>query len=405
MNRQTDTGSNLLTRYARASARLLIGLSLLLWSCATSPEPTETAGAADAAAAGSKPAPKRKKTPAPPKRVAMTPEMDEKLAGLLFALLEREARIQRLEKKLDEAIQETVRSKAKLTSQESRAEAAANLAEAEVALKTLKTSYKGLDKRPDYAHVAQLIAASAEELKKENYGGSLYLTNQVKTLLRELQDRVESEQQEKSAGSAGGAAGSSEFDAKSARLQALLSERDAQIQTLHRKLDDTIQETVRTKSKLRSQDSKAEAASELAEGEGALKELKGSAAGLDRHPDFDQAATLVTMSAAELKKENYSGSLYLTAQAKAIVKDLQEKSQDRERQSLLEGETLFALPLSVKLAVSGKARQEPAAESAVAWSVERGESLVAVSHKGPWLRARGEGDRRGWIFYNLLAGP
>lgn len=408
MNRPTDTGSSRLARHARASALCLIGLSLLLWSCATpSPESASTASPEDASADSPRKAPpKRKKAPAPPKRVVMTPEMDEKLAGLLFALLEREAQIQHLQKTLDEAIQETVRSKAKLTSQESRAEAAANLAEAEVALKTLKTSFKGLDKDPDYAHVAQLIAASAEELKKENYGGSLYLTNQVKALIRELQDRMESEQQEKStAASAGGAAASSEFDTKYARLQALLAERDAQVQTLNRKIDDSIHEAVRTKSKLRSQDSKAEAASDLAEGEGALKAFKGSIPEVEQQPDFARATVLVTMSAAELKKENYSGSLYLTAQAKAILKDLKEKSKEREDLSRLDGETLFAQPLPIKIAVSGKARKEPAPEAAVAWSVERGASLVALSHKGPWLRVEGDGDRRGWVFYSLIAGP
>ncbi|MEK7293881.1 MAG: hypothetical protein AAB049_02780, partial [Nitrospirota bacterium] len=197
------------------SACALIGLSLLLSSCTTTPSP-DAGRVASPRPAGSPPSEsKRKKAPAPPKRPVMTPEMDERLAEPLLSLLEREAQIQQLDKKLDEAIQETVRSKAKLTGQESRAEAASNLAEAEVALNTLKGSIKGLEKRPDYIHLALLMKTSTEELKKENYGGSLFLTNQIKAQMRELQDRVESEQHEKSGATpASRSSASSEFDTK-----------------------------------------------------------------------------------------------------------------------------------------------------------------------------------------------
>ena len=384
------------------SACALFVVCLLLWSCATPPPPPGPVSVASPAP----PEPKRKKAPAPPKRLVMTPEMDERLANPLLSLLEREAQIQNLEKKLDDAIQETVRSKAKLASQESRAEAASNLAEAEVGLKTLKDSIKGLDKRPDYAYVAQLMKTSAEELKKENYGGSLYLTNQIKAQLRDLQDRVESEQQEKSgATSANRSSASSEFDAKLARLQALLSEKDVQVETLHRKLDDTIQEAVRTKSKLRSQESKADAASSFAEAETAMKTLKESMPGADTRSEIIQANVLMKMGADELKKENYSGTLYVTNQVKAILKDIQDTAQGREKIAPEDGEVLFALPLALKIAASGKVREHPAADSAVAWSVERDASPIALSYKGPWIRVKGEGDRSGWMFYNLLASP
>jgi len=394
------------TRHGRAVACSFIGLSLLLSACAAPPPPPEPVPVASPVPADPPPEPKRKKAPTPPKRLVMTPEMDERLAKPLLSLLEREAQIQNLDKTLDEAIQETVRSKAKLASQESRAEAATNLAEAEVALKTLKNSIKGLEKRPDYMHLDQLMKTSAEELIKENYGGSLYLTNQIKTQLRELQDRVENEQQEKSDSVAASKSSvSSEFDVKLARLQTLLSEKDAQAQKLHRKLDDTIQETVRTKSKLRSQENKAEAVSNFAEAETALKTLTDSLSGSDKRPEIARANTLMKMSAEEIKKENYSGTLYATNQVKAMVKDVQDTAQGRDKLTPMGGEVLFALPLPLKIAASGKVRERPAADAAVAWSVERGASPTALSYKGPWIRVKGEGDRSGWMFYNLIASP
>lgn len=335
----------------------------------------------------------------------LTPELEEKLARLQLALLERDAQIQNLRMKLDEAIQETVRSKAKLVGQESRAEAASNLAEAEVALKTLKSLGKGVDKRPEYARAVMMMKMSTDELIKENYGGSLYATRQVKAQIRDLQDVLESEQLGKSdTVPAGAPASASEFDARLARLQAMLAEKDAQVQNLDKKLSETIQEAVRTKAKLRGQENKADAASNLAEAEAALKTLKDSPEGSEKRPEVAQAHALMAMSADELNKENYSGSLYLTNQVKSLLKDLQEKAQGREQLSLSDGEMLFALPLPLKSLAGGKVREHPAADAAVAWSVDRGAPLTAYSHKGPWVHVKGEGDQWGWIFYNLVTG-
>jgi hypothetical protein len=388
----------------------LIGASLLLWSCATTPEPPPVESSSQkppqALAEPPKPEPKRRKAPAPAKRAVLTPEMEEKLAQAQLALLERDAQIQHLRQQLDEAIQETVRSKAKLVSQESRAEAASNLAEAEVALKTLKRLGKDVEKRPEYARAAAMMKLSTDELMKENYGGSLFATNQVKAQIRDLQDELENDQPGKpETASTGKPAAGSEFEARPARLQAQLDEKDAQVQSLSRKLAETIQEAVRSKAKLRSQENKAEAASSLAEAEVALKTLQGTPGGADKRPEVARATTLMAMGADELKKENYSGSLYLTNQVKALVKDVREKTQERERLSLADGETLFALPLPLKSLAGGKVREQPATDAAVAWSVERGAPLTVYSSKGLWVHVKGEGERWGWVFYNLVVGP
>jgi hypothetical protein len=349
--------------------------------------------------------PKRKKAPAPAKRPVLTPELEEKLARVQLALLERDAQLQHLRKQLDEAIQETVRSKAKLVSQESRAEAASNLAEAEVALKTLKGLGKDVEKRSEYARAATMMKLSTDELTKENYGGSLFATNQVKAQIRDLQDALESEQPGKpETAPTGKPAAGSEFEVRLARLLAQLDEKDAQVQSLSRKLAETIQEAVRSKARLRSQENRADAASSLAEAEVALKTLHAAPGGADKQPEVARANSLMAMGADELNKENYSGSLYLTNQVKVIVKDVQEKTQGREQLSLADGETLFALPLPLKSLAGGKAREQPAADAAVAWSVERGAPLTAYSSKGLWVHVKGEGERWGWVSYNLVTG-
>ena len=85
-------------------------------------------------------------------------------------------------------------------------------------------------------------------------------------------------------------------DASLAKLQLRLLERDAQIKQLEERsnsqqemLDEAIQEVVRAKAKLRSLESKAEAASEMAEAEIAIKALKAQLAGQTQNPQLIKA--------------------------------------------------------------------------------------------------------------------
>ena len=84
-----------------------------------------------------------------------------------------------MQDKLDDAIQEVIRAKAQLQSLESRAQAASMLAEAGVALSTQGT----VAPRPEILQAEQLLEMSAAEFDNENYGGSLYLTSQAKSLI------------------------------------------------------------------------------------------------------------------------------------------------------------------------------------------------------------------------------
>ena len=116
-------------------------------------------------------------------------ELEASTARLQLLLLEKEALAKDLERRLGEAILEVVRAKAKLRSLESKAEAVSTLAEAEIALKTLKNNLPGTDRNPDVLQAETLLRASGSELKKENYGGALYLATQAKTIINESQVR------------------------------------------------------------------------------------------------------------------------------------------------------------------------------------------------------------------------
>lgn len=131
-------------------------------------------------------------------------QLKQELSALKNQVVEKDARIgdllQRSEeqqKHMDSAIVDVVRSKAKLRSIESKAEAASTIAEAEIALKALQNQADASDwvAKDEIAVPAHLLEMSSKEFNAENYGGALYLANQTKGRIRSAQDRLSSNAQ------------------------------------------------------------------------------------------------------------------------------------------------------------------------------------------------------------------
>lgn len=114
--------------------------------------------------------------PAPPV-VVRDPELERRVARGELLLLEKDAQIEELHARLDDARQEVVRLMARQQSLASRAEAASAIAEAEIALQSLK----GAAGVPGSADVAQLVGLSTAEFDRQNYAGALYLASQAKS--------------------------------------------------------------------------------------------------------------------------------------------------------------------------------------------------------------------------------
>jgi TolA-binding protein len=107
-------------------------------------------------------------------------DLERRVARLELSLMEKEAQVDELQSQLEEARQEVVRSMAKLQTLATRAEAASGIAEAEVALQSLKGG--GAESGPEAAQGAKLLKEAAAEFDQENYGGALYLANETKSL-------------------------------------------------------------------------------------------------------------------------------------------------------------------------------------------------------------------------------
>jgi hypothetical protein len=118
------------------------------------------------------------------KQLAANRELEERMARQQLAIFEKDAEIRALNQKLERAILEVVRAMAKLRGLSGRAEAASSLAETEIALKSVPADAALRPKDADLAQAQQLFALAAEEFKKQNYDGTVYLTSQVKLLVK-----------------------------------------------------------------------------------------------------------------------------------------------------------------------------------------------------------------------------
>lgn len=113
--------------------------------------------------------------------LAARAELERRVGRLELSLMEKEAQVEELQDQLEETRQEVVRAMAKLQTLASRAEAASGMAEAEVALQSLKTS-GGQGSAPEAAQASTMLKEASTEFDQENYGGALYLANQAKSL-------------------------------------------------------------------------------------------------------------------------------------------------------------------------------------------------------------------------------
>lgn len=195
-----------------------------------------------------------------------------------------------------------------------------------------------------------------------------------------------------------------ESEGKLAKLHLLALEKDIQIKELNMRLEEAMVEVVRTKAKLRSVETKAEAVSALAEGEVALKTRKASGSDEENDEKSMKVEELLKASSQELKKENYSGALYLTIQAKTLIREDQQRSRDRGKKAMMAGEIPFAMPLPLQAISPTKVKDGPGLDSKALFGVQQGTPIVGYSFKGPWVYVRTEDGRRGWVYYKQVDG-
>jgi hypothetical protein len=201
--------------------------------------------------------------------------------------------------------------------------------------------------------------------------------------IRELEDRI------------------GEQDLSILQKDALIQQLEERLVAQQRSLDDAIQEVVRTKAKQRSLGSRAQAASEMAEAEIALKTLRARAVDTDSR-ELAQAQQLLKLASAEFEKENFGGALYLTSRVKSQIKLGLRVLDDHQKVGRLAGETPFAVPISLTVKATSNLRKGPGLEFEVLDVLEKGTPVSGLSFKGPWLRVENEDGTAGWIHQSLV---
>lgn len=193
-----------------------------------------------------------------------------------------------------------------------------------------------------------------------------------------------------------------ELDKRVARLELQLLARDAQVEDLQTRLDDTRAEVVRAMAKLQSVASRAQAASAMAEAEVALQSM---IAGNQDPPEASQVSRLVKQSATEFDKANYGGALYLANQAKTVATSYRGRLGSNNLEAR-PGETLFAVPIKLKTTTKGNVREGPGTNFTVSFSADANSSITAYSYADEWIRiSDDDSGRSGWIHRTLVSRP
>ncbi len=195
-----------------------------------------------------------------------------------------------------------------------------------------------------------------------------------------------------------------DLERRIARLELSLMEKEAQVDELQSRLDDTRQEVVRAMAKLQTLATRAEAASGIAEAEVALQMLR-TAPGQSPTPEGAQATRLLKESSTEFDKGNYGGALYLANQAKTLAGAARGRLSAGERGAQRPGETAFALPIRLVAASRGNVRAGPGTGSRIEFAVEAGDTLIGYSYVDEWIRIGEDSGRGGWIFRSLVDRP
>lgn len=173
------------------------------------------------------------------------------------------------------------------------------------------------------------------------------------------------------------------------------------------RLDAAIIEVVRAKAKLRSLESKAEAASTLAEAEIAVNALKKRMASADEIvlDEISTAEQLLNMSVKEFKAQNYGGALYLANQTKGHVQAVQNRYDQRTQETALEGVSAFAQPLKLKVLKKSNLRGGPGLDRKIIGTLIKGTMITGYAYKGSWIRVETQEGQAGWIFHELVGAP
>ncbi len=184
-------------------------------------------------------------------------------------------------------------------------------------------------------------------------------------------------------------------------LEIKLLEKDAQVEDLQTRLDETRTAVVKARSQVQTANGRAGAASAMAEAEVALQSLRSVAP--QQYPDAQQIARLLRQSAAAFNQENYGGAIFLAGQAKTLALAATSRLGAGNRlRSARTGEVPFAIPIHLKATVAAHVLDRPGDDSPVVFAVTAGAALTGLSYVDDWIRVIDDRRRTGWVHRSMV---
>jgi hypothetical protein len=117
------------------------------------------------------------------------PDLEQQVNRLEMQLLGKDAQMEELQARLDDARREVVRTMAKLRTVATRAEAASAMAEAELSVQALRNT-KGAQGTPELAQGTEMLQQGTDVFNRQNFGGALYLATQAKQVAQAGKNRL-----------------------------------------------------------------------------------------------------------------------------------------------------------------------------------------------------------------------
>ena len=183
-------------------------------------------------------------------------------------------------------------------------------------------------------------------------------------------------------------------------LEIRLIAKQSEIDKLSSIQEETINEVVRLKAKLRSRHSKADIVANLAEAKLLLKSLQAETGQHLQAELLKRAGQYISMSETALEKGNYDGASYLIGQARVSL-----ATSDSDPEEQLENNakiTVFSIPVPMQVKQLSNVRAGPGMAQKVMYRLKSGTSVLATGYRGLWVQVNGENGIRGWIHYSLL---
>lgn len=188
-----------------------------------------------------------------------------------------------------------------------------------------------------------------------------------------------------------------------ARLQMSLLDKHAEVNKLMLKNEQLVRVFVRNKVKLRNRGNKVEAVRLLAEVTTVIDAARVNNPDGNWDEVLDRAEQFLKEGREEIDKGNLEKFFYLASKAFEQVQMIELENRE-VGQRIDESESIFLVPLSMKLLLTSNVRRGPSMDAEVDYVLEAGSLVTAIGYKGMWVKVNSSEQDGGWIHNSLLSG-